>query len=353
MKKLKNIIILLLILLTAATSYTNFAYADNGDAEIVIELNSRRILHEKDIDKKMYPASTTKILTAICAIENCDINKSVTIGKNCVGIEGSSIYLEEGEILTVKDLLYGLMLRSGNDAATAIALNVSGSIEKFAELMNETATKAGATSSNFVNPHGLHDDNHYVTARDLAYITAYAMKNRVFREIVSTKKTEIPNTVKGYKRILVNKNKMIFEYDGACGVKTGYTKKAGRCLVSAAKRGNSEFICVVLSCPPMFEKSKQLFDDYFNNYVTHNLFESDNIIKFADTEKGGKVGLYIKEDILLPLTEKEFKELKIVIDAPEIIKSGTPKDTEIGLINIYCKNDLIFSQKLYTINGVK
>ncbi|PWM70879.1 MAG: D-alanyl-D-alanine carboxypeptidase [Bacillota bacterium] len=329
---------------TAATSY---------DAQIVMEVNSLRVLLDKDGDKKMFPASTTKILTAICAIENADLDESVTIKKECVGIEGSSIYLTEGEKLTVKELLYGLMLRSGNDAATALALHVSGSIEKFASLMNETAEKAGAKHSNFVNPHGLPDDGHYVTANDLALITAYSLKNPDFKEIVSTKKIEISNGDKPYKRLLINKNKMLFECEGATGVKTGYTKKAGRCLVSSCERNGMELVSVVLNCPPMFETAKGHFDEYFSKYKLYKLFESDFIVDFLPVEgKQTQCALYIKSDVLLPLTENEYENIEIEYDLPDILPANVKKDQQVGKINFRVKNDLLFSEKIYTINGI-
>ena len=154
---------------------------DNNSAEIVMEVNSNRVLYEHNINEKKYMASTTKILTAICVIENCDLDNVVTVTDKTVGIEGSSIYLQAGEKLTVKELLYGLMLRSGNDCAETLAVYCSSSIEKFAALMNDTAKRIGALNSNFVNPHGLHNENHYTTAYDLALISCYAIKNEDFK----------------------------------------------------------------------------------------------------------------------------------------------------------------------------
>ena len=159
-------------------------YFSQSVSEIVMDANSKRILHQNNIHEKKFMASTTKILTAICVIENTDVDREITVSNKTIGVEGSSIYLEEGEKLTIKHLLYGLMLRSGNDCAETLAVNCSGSIKEFASLMNSTAKKIGANNSNFVNPHGLHDDNHYTTAYDLALISCYAMKNKTFREIV-------------------------------------------------------------------------------------------------------------------------------------------------------------------------
>ncbi len=321
-----------------------------GESAIVMDKTSGRVLYQKNAYEKKFMASTTKILTAITILEHCDPNAVVTVGSETVGIEGSSIYLEEGEQLSVKDLLYGLMLRSGNDAAETLAVFCSGDIKTFAELMNETANKIGALNSNFVNPHGLHDDNHYTTAYDLALITRYAMNNEIFREIVSCRFKEIPWTTRGYSRRLFNKNKMLSEVNGATGVKTGYTKNAGRCLVSSFLRDGMELICVVLNCPPMFEQSKKLLTDAFAKYKIRELVNADNIIDFIKKDGTEELcGLHIKDNVTLPLTDEEYENVKIVYDYPKELSTTTKKDEEIGSIKIYCRNNLIFSQKIYTL----
>lgn len=323
--------------------------AYSTSAEIVMELNTNRVVYAKNENIKKYMASTTKILTAITIIESCNLDDVVEIKKNSVGIEGSSIYLEVGEKLTVKNLLYGLMLRSGNDCAHALAIHCCNSIEDFASLMNITAQKIGTKNSNFVNPHGLHDDNHYTTAYDLALISCYAMKNDTFREIVSTKSIKIPHTTRNTNRLLLNKNKMLKEFSGSTGIKTGYTKKAGRCLVSSCKRNGIEFICVVLNCGPMFEVSKTLLNNAFNEYRNYKIMESDNILKFIDTDNGEKVGIYIKNDIILPLTKYERENIEIVIDVPNLLTNNDKNQKEIGKVKIYCQNNLLFEEKIYTI----
>lgn len=326
----------------------NKVLANSYTSEIVMEINTNRILYEKNASDKKFMASTTKILTAITIIENCNLDDVVVITKKSVGIEGSSIYLEEGEKLTVRQLLYGLMLRSGNDCSVALALHCSKNVEDFANIMNKTAIKIGATNSNFTNPHGLHDDNHYTTAYDLALISSYAMKNPEFREIVSTKKIEIPFTTRGYNRVLINKNKMLNEFEGATGIKTGFTKKAGRCLVSSAVKDGMELVCVVLNCPPMFERSKNLLVEAFSKYQNYKIVESDNIIGFTEYNDK-KVALNIKKDIVLPLKKEEFDNIEIVYDYPKFIEKSHSKDDEIGNVKIYCENNLIFKEKIYTI----
>ncbi len=332
---------------------TNTPVYATSSSEIVMEINSNRVLYETNSHEKKYMASTTKILTAITIIENCNLDDVITVSKSTIGVEGSSIYLEEGEKITVKELLYGLMLRSGNDCALTLAVHCSGSAKDFANLMNDTAYKIGAKNSNFVNPHGLHDDNHYTTAYDLALISCYAMKNNTFREIVSTKSIEISFSTRNYNRFLKNKNKMLFEFEGSNGIKTGFTKKAGRCLVSSCYRDGLELICVVLNCPPMFERSKNLLSQSFNNYKNYKLIDKSNIIDFIPIENSNKkVGVVINNDIIVPLTKNEYKDVKIIYDIPNEIKIGTKTNEEIGFVKIYSQNNLIFTQKIYTIIDV-
>ena len=234
---------------------------------ITTEAGSGRVLYEKNADSRRPMASTTKIATAITVIDNVsDLEKTVVIPDCAVGVEGSSIYLSKGETASIRDLLYGLMLQSGNDCAVALAVTTAGSVEKFAALMNETARKCGANDTNFVTPHGLHDDNHYTTARDLAKISAYAMKNATFREIVSSKRHTMPWAGHDCDRVILNKNKILTTFDGGDGIKTGYTKKAGRCLVASATRDGMTIISVVLDCGPMFEECRNLMEKAFEEY---------------------------------------------------------------------------------------
>ncbi len=231
---------------------------------VVIEQSSKRVLYDEGMNEKCYPASTTKVLTALCVLENLPLDKIITVPKEAEGVEGSSIYLKAGQKISVIDLLYGLMLRSGNDAAVTLAVATSGNIQNFADLMNETAKKCGAVNSNFVNPHGLHDEMHYTTAYDLALICAKAYENEDFCKIVSTSQAKI--TVDDEVRHIGNKNKLLHLYDGANGVKTGFTKKSGRCLVSGAKRDGMQVIGVVLNHSDMWNDTVRILDFAFDNY---------------------------------------------------------------------------------------
>jgi D-alanyl-D-alanine carboxypeptidase (penicillin-binding protein 5/6) len=219
-----------------------------------------RVLFAKNENKQLPMASTTKIVTALTVLENCtDLDTPFEVDKRAIGIEGTSIYLKRGEKLTVRELLYGMMLRSGNDAATALALHISPTVDEFANLMNAAAIKSGANNSNFKNPHGLDEEGHYTTAKDLSLITARAMKNPTFCEIVATKEKRISGAE--YPRVVRNKNRLLNGMANCVGVKTGFTKKAGRCYVGAIRENDTTIICTVLNCGPMFEEAAELMEN--------------------------------------------------------------------------------------------
>ena len=269
-QKKERLIALVLLIVASLLLYcfcpiaTARAY-NKTSAIVVMNARNGEILYAENGEIKMEIASTTKILTAITVIENDDIFRVVTIPASAVGIEGSSIYLRAGEKWRIIDLLYGLMLRSGNDAAVALAEISAGSVSKFVERMNETAVKVGATKSRFTNPHGLHDEGHYASAYDLALITAYALRSPVFREIVKTKTHSAYKETNGVRENVVfyNKNKLLYSYSDAIGVKTGYTRHSGRCLVSAAERDGVNLIVVTLNVNDTYGVSKAMFERYF------------------------------------------------------------------------------------------
>ena len=336
-----------------ATSFSSLANSSSSAKGMcVIEKDSGRILYSKNKDQKLPMASTTKVATAITVIENCDdLDESIAVNDGAIGVEGTSIYLRKDEEIKVIDLLYGLMLRSGNDAATALAYHIGGGIDEFAKMMNEMAKKAGASNTNFVNPHGLDDPNHYTTAYDLSKITAYALNNPIFEKIVSTKNYIIEATNKSEKRYLTNKNKLLRSLDGCCGVKTGYTSKAGRCLVSASKRDDCTIVCVVLNCGPMFEESSALINSAFNEFELKKIIDKNQEIynEYILSDKEGKLYLYTDEDFYYPLRADEFEDIKIKYSVE--LKDAKSLD-EVGKIDIFFKNDLIKSLKLYTMNKI-
>lgn len=315
--------------------------------EIVAAVDGGRVLYENRADERRPIASTTKIVTAFTVIKNYDLKKRIKIKKEWTGIEGSSVYLKEGEDFTVEELLYGLMLRSGNDCAVSLACALAGSEKAFAEKMNLLAKECGAANSNFVNPHGLHDDAHYSTARDLALITSAALKNEEFAKIVSAKKFTAGGDA---SRVWINKNKLLFNYKFATGVKTGYTKKAGRCLVSSAEKNGFKVVCVVLDCPPMFERSKELLEQAFKKYKNVLLASKDCAVA---TVRVGKTNvylpLYVKNDIRYPLADDELGNVQIKIQPGEINRLPAEFCKECGSIKIYLKKQLLFNEKIFTI----
>lgn len=335
---------------------TNITFAktlnDNYESMITIEANSGRILYEKNKDKKLPMASTTKILTALVAIENFkDLDIKHKIPKDAVGVEGSSIYLKANEELSLRELLYGLMLRSGNDAAVAIAIIVSGSVEEFVKLMNEYCEGLGLKNTHIVTVNGLHDDSHYTTASDLSKITAKAMKNNIFKEIVATKEIVINSTQdeKNKCRLLKNKNKLLKMIDGANGVKTGYTKKAGKCFVGSAEKNNMNIICVVLNSKTMFDETFLLIQRAFSEYKYVKLLDKGEIVSKGDN----KFNVILKNDVYYVLTKNELSKIKAKLNVDNAKNTFEQDLLDIGSIDFVIENDLIFSEKIYTIKGKK
>ncbi len=315
--------------------------------ECCIEIDTNTVLYEHNSHQKLPMASTTKVITAITVLENAELNEIVEINANCVGIEGSSIYLKEGEKYTVEDLLYGLMLRSGNDAAVALALHVGKNISGFCEMMNEICRKVGANNTSVTNPHGLNDENHYTTAEDLAKIAAYALKNETFKQIVSTQKRVATELVSGNKRTFINKNKLLYRDKNCYGVKTGYTKIAGRCLVSAFENDGMNVVCVVLNSPQMYERSQEIAQNCFQNYeykVIVDKKEFENVF-LIDEMKTLTIDSDIKEIKLKDADEKTYETRITFNDFTKTIKKGNI----LGKIDIYSQNQLIYSRKIYTL----
>lgn len=300
---------------TRVTAYVNATSMGETSARAMctMDVATGRVLFAHNPDEPLGMASTTKVVTALTVLENCqDLDTKIRVADEAIGVEGSSIYLQKGEELTVRELLYGLMLRSGNDAAVALALAVSPSIAEFAELMNQTAQKYGAKNTHFVNPHGLDDPEHYTTARDLATLSAVALRNPTFVEICSATEKRIDGV--DMLRVLVNKNKLLKTLDGCIGVKTGYTKKTGRSFVGAREVDGQKIVCVVLNCGPMFPETAQLLKDADALYHNKPVLTAEQT--FVDCH--GIKGLALA-DYSYPLTEKEQGELEYTIVENSVI----------------------------------
>ena len=253
------------ILVAAVFLFPVQAQAISAQKAILVDGLTGRVLYEKKADDRSLIASTTKIMTALVVCQQCNVLDRVRIPAEAVGVEGSSMYLKEGEILTVQELLYGLMLHSGNDAAVALAIYCGGTVEGFAELMNDKAHALGLEDTHFSNPNGLDAPDHYSTARDLAALARYAMSDPIFAQTVSTKQ------IKCGGRYLTNHNKLLWRIEGADGVKTGFTKAAGRILVSSAKRDDRRLVCVTINAPDDWNDHAHLLNEGFEAYSVRRI----------------------------------------------------------------------------------
>ena len=328
-------LISMLALLASAESSTQ-----SGAKSYVLynpELNL--FLSEKNMNMRLPMASTTKILTALIAIEKLNPDEPITITKESVGIEGSSVYLAEGDVITVRDLIYSVLLQSANDASVALALRIGGTIESFAEMMNTRASEIGATDTNFENPHGLDSDNHYTTAKDLALIAAAALSNDTFRKISSTQKYSF--NIGDKTRCLVNHNKLLSQYDGCIGVKTGYTKRCGRCLVSAAYRDGITLVAVTLSDPNDWQDHKKLLDLGFSSLQSIDLKKVANIPDSLPVIYGCKdsVKICVRDSERYYITKNDSEAPKIAVNLIPYVTNSVKAGDALGEIIITEENN--------------
>ncbi len=303
-------------------------------AAVLLEASTGKVLFAQNAQAQLPMASTTKIMTALLAIEEGDLEEMVTTDASAYGVEGSSIYLQLEETISLRDLLYGLMLASGNDAAVAIAVHIANGVEQFAARMNERAREIGAVNTNFVTPNGLPDENHYTTAYDLALIAAEAMKNETFREIVSTQyyRTETGAVARTFK----NKNQILWKYEGGNGIKTGYTQAAGRCLVFAAEREGMQLVGVVLSCPNMFEDAMALLDYGMDNYEMRPLVQAGDRIANVYVSGGMKkrLALCAPADIMVPVEKDGSSTYRTRVILPDSIEAPLDAGEACGYVEV-------------------
>ena len=304
------------------------AAALSAEKAILMDAATGRILYEKNADSRSLIASTTKIMTALVVAEQCNVLDRVRIPKEAVGIEGSSMYLQEGEILTVQELLYGLMLHSGNDAAVALAIYCGGTVEGFAELMNDKAHQLGMKDSHFENPNGLDAPGHYATARDLAVLASYAMKNPIFYKTVSAKNVTVG------QRYLRNHNKLLWLYEGADGVKTGYTRAAGRILVSSAVRAGRRLIAVTINAPDDWDDHAALLNQGFSGFEHRRIVSTGEIVGFAEIAGGlsGNVQLLAAEDFDYVLAPEE--KMTFVVPGTGFVYAPVAQGGDAGYVYI-------------------
>lgn len=319
-----------------------------AESAIMMDMDSKKVLFTKNANKKMKIASITKIMTAILAIENATLDQVVNVKRSAVGVEGSSIFLKEGEKISMQTLLYGLMLRSGNDAATAIAEQVGGSEEGFVYLMNQKAEYLGMKNTHFSNPHGLDEKDHYSTAQDMAILTAYAMKHSEFSKIVSTKVAKVDWPDVKWKKVFRNKNKFLNMYAWADGVKTGYTKKSGRSLVTTAKKNGKHLVCVTINDPDDWRDHEKMFNDGFQQLGANSTVSSGKKVMRTSIRNLQEQELYIiaKRDFNLSLNQQQMDEVttRAVIAYPlQHVKHSGEK---VGQLQIYWRDQLLDSVPL-------
>lgn len=304
----------------------------SAGSAILIDAESGEALYEKNPDERRLIASTTKIMTALVAIENCELDEKVVVTEDCERVGGSSMYLRAGDDVTVRELLYGLLLMSGNDAGLALAHHCGkGDVETFVMTMNMYAQDLGLADTSFENPHGLDGEHNYSTARDLATLAAHAMRNETFYEIVSTKEITIAG------RFMHNHNKLLWRLDGVCGVKTGFTKAAGRCLVSCAEREGRRFIAVILAAPDDWNDHEKLYRAVFDALEEYTLVQTGERAAVIPSVSGSDVKVAYVEDFSVWLTPYEYETAEIRLHLPSFVYGGRMRGEHAGTADVYVR----------------
>lgn len=346
---MKKAIALLLMLSVTARIFTVEAWAapisTSAASAVLIEAETGTVLYGKNADEQRAMASTTKIMTAILTIEAGDLDKEFTVDSYAIMVEGTSMGLREGDRVSRRDLLYGILLPSGNDAANAAAVSVSGSVSAFVKRMNEKAAELGLKNTSFATPSGLDAQGHYTTAYDLAMLTSYAMRNEIFREIVSCRYKEVEFGNPPYKRTLYNSNKMLKMYDGAIGVKTGFTDNARRCLVSAAERNGVTLIAVTLNAGDDWNDHIKMLDYGFTQVSAYPL-ETGCSARVAVAGTGQSVGVYA-DAAALALKPEQRKALERRVLLPRMVYGEVKKGQQLGSIEFLLDGKTLKSIPLY------
>ncbi len=333
----KYIVILILLCLFPLKVH---ALNDTSKSSIVMDLDSGRILYQKNAEEKRLIASITKILTAITTLENTkDLNKEITVGEEVLKMYGTNIYIEVGEKIKIKDLLYGLLLRSGNDASVTLANTVCKKEKDFVKLMNKKAQDIGMKNSSFANPHGLDEETkNYSTAHDMALLSVYAYKNKIYKEISKTKKYEVKTKNKTY--LWYNRNKLLSNYKYCTGGKNGYTPSAGKTLVTTASKNKLNLTIVTLNDPNVYQTHEDLYEYMFSKYQNYTIVDKNNFSidkSFYDGEA------YLKKSFTYPLTKEEVSKIKTELH----ITSKKTKSKKVGTITIKLEDKKIGELEIY------
>lgn len=353
---------LICVLLICIYLLTNLAQAAapavKAHSAILMDAKTGQVLFDKNATRRSAPASTTKIITAIIAIESGRLEETVKVSPRAAATRGSSMHLYSGQELTLRELLTGLMLRSGNDAAVAIAEHLAGSVDAFVEVMNRRAREIGALNTNFRNPHGLSAVGHYSSAFDLAWLARYALALPAFADIVNTKETELEWLDRsGRERDinLRNTNKLLWMFEDADGVKTGTTGEAGPCLVSSATRGSQKLIAVVLNDPARWVDSMQLLKYGFDAYELYSFAEQGDVLASLGVEHGlhAEIDILVAAPAALVAATADFTEISVEVDLPETIKAPIFKGQKVGEIIFFVRDKAVKTVDLVAAQDVE
>ena len=338
---MKKILLLIIILVFSYSTCYALTESDiSAECACVIESKTGKVLFDKNKDMRHAMASTTKIMTGIIALEEADADEIVTMSITASKTEGSSIYLEPGEKIYMRDLVYGLMLNSGNDAAVAIAEHISGTPAEFCRKMNEKADELGLSDTNFKNPNGLYEEGHFTTAHDLARLTQYAMKSKEFREIVSTKEKKIILAEPARELYFSNHNKLLWDYNGAIGVKTGYTTDTGRCLVSAAEKNGTTLYCVTLDAPGDWSDHTKMLDYCFSKLESRVIIEQGQVLK--SVRVGEKLYDFVaSSDSLISYAKGTTARTLVNLKLPKKISGPFEKGEKIGVAEVIFGGEIL------------
>jgi len=347
---LKLVIISLMVSLIIANipQKVDASFGLSAASAVLVEQKTGRVLYEKDAHTKRRIASITKIMTAILAIESGKMNQTVKVSEQATRAEGSSVYLKPGEKIKLNDLVYGLMLRSGNDTAVAIAEHVGGSLDGFVHIMNQKAKEIGMYNTHFANPHGLDDhENHYSTAYDMAILMRYAMQNKTFQKITGTKVHKAPNPTENWDREWKNKNRLLSKYKYCTGGKTGYTKRAKRTLVTTATKGDMDLIAVTLNGPDDWNDHISMYEGGFKGFDMTEVVAKGKI-EIANN-KYYKNQLYVKKSIVYPATKNEMElfTIKYKLNKPKYKWTSTKNEEIVGKAAVYLDGKVVQETPIY------
>ena len=333
---MKKVLVILLLFLIPLNVFCKEDTFDTAKSSIVMDLDSGRVLYENNADEERLIASITKIMTCIIAIEQGDLDSDVEAGEEILKMYGTSIYLELNEKMKLIDLLYGLMLRSGNDASVVIAKEVAGSVDEFVKMMNEKAKEIGMTNTTFSNPHGLDEETkNYSTARDMAKLSRYAYKNKTYRKIIGTEEYLVKTDNKSY--LWYNRMKLLGDYKYCTGGKNGYTPSAGKTLVTTHKKGNLKITVVTLYDNDEYNNHERLAEYAFDNYSNYDIVDKNDFDLVIDDNK-----YYVNKSFSYPLTESEKDNVKVLASIDDSLNNG-----KVGNINISLNNKTLKKIPLY------